>query len=254
MDANNWFANASGQKLATFQRNEFGASSGGPLFDPESLRWPEQDVLVRGVGRRQRSASTRFFTLPTDEQMGGDFSKTLTAAGALRNIYNPMSTAADPARPGQFLRTPVCGNRIQANRIDPVSANVLKYFGPKPNLPGQANTGQNNFFFQGKAPTDVFNRATSKVDHNFNENQRIFFRYSIFQNENSQPELWAGPGCPDGGCYWDFTSGCRMSHWTTSLDIESDDVIELAVWFRAIDSGSRELAQGVQADLFGPAG
>ena len=37
MDANNWFANASGQKLATFQRNEFGASSGGPLVIPENL-------------------------------------------------------------------------------------------------------------------------------------------------------------------------------------------------------------------------
>ncbi len=35
MDANNWFANASGQKLATFQRNEFGASSGGPLVIPK---------------------------------------------------------------------------------------------------------------------------------------------------------------------------------------------------------------------------
>jgi Carboxypeptidase regulatory-like domain/TonB dependent receptor/TonB-dependent Receptor Plug Domain len=204
MDANNWFANASGARLATFQRNEFGASSGGPLVIPKVYDGRNKTFwFMVYEGRRQRAASTRFFTLPTDEQMAGDFSKTLTAAGQLRNIYDPFSTTPDPARPGQFLRTVFPGNRIPANRIDPVAANVLKFYGPKPNLPGQPNTGQNNFFFQGKAPTDV-NRATSKVDHNFNENQRIFFRYSIFQNENSQPELWKGPGCPDGGCYSNY--------------------------------------------------
>jgi hypothetical protein len=204
MDANNWFANASGARLAKFQRNEFGASSGGPLVIPKVYDGRNKTFWFAVYeGRRQRSASTRFFTLPTDAQLAGDFSNTRTAAGQLRNIYDPFSTTPDPARPGQFLRTVFPGNRIPANRIDPVAANVLKFYGPRPNLPGQANTGQNNFFFQGKAPTDV-NRATNKVDHNFNSNQRIFFRYTIFQNENSQPELWAGPGCPDGGCYSNY--------------------------------------------------
>ncbi len=204
MDANGWFSNASGAKLATFQRNEFGASSGGPLVIPKVYDGKNKTFWFAVYeGRRQRSAATRFFTLPTDEQMGGDFSKTLTAAGALRNIYDPFSTSPDPARPGQFTRTVFPGNRIPATRIDPVAANVLKFYGPRPNLPGQANTGQNNFFFQGKAPTDV-NRGTTKVDHNFNDSQRIFFRYTIFQNQNSQPELWAGPGCPDGGCYSNY--------------------------------------------------
>ncbi|MCX6587039.1 MAG: TonB-dependent receptor [Acidobacteria bacterium] len=204
LDANNWFANASGQKLAVFQRNEFGASSGGPLSIPKLYNGKNRSFFfVVYEGRRQRSASTRFFTLPTDEQMNGDFSKTLTAAGQLRNIYDPFSTTPDPARPGQFLRTVFPGNRVPVSRFDPVAANVLKFYGPKPNLAGQTNTGQNNFFFQGKAPTDV-NRGTGKFDHNFNESQRIFFRYTMFQNENSQPELWAGPGCPDGGCYSNY--------------------------------------------------
>jgi hypothetical protein len=204
MDANGWFSNASGAKLATFQRNEFGASSGGPLVIPKVYDGRNKTFWFAVYeGRRQRSASTRFFTLPTDEQMAGDFSKTLTAAGALRNIYDPFSTTPDPARAGQFLRTVFPGNRIPPSRIDPVAANVIKYYGPRPNLPGQANTGQNNFFFQGKAPTDV-NRGTTKVDHNFNDSQRIFFRYTIFQNQNSQPELWAGSGCPDGGCYSNY--------------------------------------------------
>lgn len=201
MDANNWFANASGSRLAVFQRNEFGASAGGPVIIPKIYNGKNKTFFFNVYeGRRQRAASTRFFTLPTDAQMAGDFSQTRTAAGALRVVYDPFTTTPDPARPGQFLRTPFAGNRIPTALFDPVSANVLKFYGPRPNLPGQPNTSQNNFFFQGKAPVDV-DRATNKVDHNFNDKQRIFFRYTIFNNQNSQPELWAGPGCPDGGCY-----------------------------------------------------
>ena len=201
LDANNWFANASGQKLGKFQRNEYGGSIGGPVVIPKLYDGRNRTFFFAVYeGRKQRSASTRFFTLPSDGEMVGDFSKTLNAAGQLRMIYDPFTTAADPARPGQFLRTPFANNRIPADRIDPVSRNVLKFYGPRPNLPGQAFTGQNNFFFQGKAPTNV-DRATSKFDHNFNDKQRIFLRYTIFNNQNSQPELWAGPGCPDGGCY-----------------------------------------------------
>jgi hypothetical protein len=204
MDANNWFANSSGNKLATFQRNEFGASAGGPISIPKVYDGKNKSFFFAVYeGRRQRSASTRFFTLPTAEQMSGDFSRTLTAAGQVRTIYDPATTAPDPARPGQFLRTPFAGNRIPTARFDPVAANVLKFYGPTPNLPGAPNTGQNNFFFQGKAPTNV-NRATTKIDHNITDKQRIFFRYTIFHNENSQPELWAGPGCPDGGCYSNY--------------------------------------------------
>ena len=201
MDANNWFANANGTKLATFQRNEYGASLGGPVTLPKIYNGENRTFFFAVYeGRRQRSASTRFFTLPTDEQMAGDFSKTLNNAGQLRVIYDPFTTAPDPARPGQFLRTPFANNRIAANRMDAVALNGQRYYGPRPNLAGQAFTGQNNFFFQGKAPVDV-DRATLKIDHNFDSTQRMFLRYTIFNNQNSQPELWEGPGCPDGGCY-----------------------------------------------------
>ncbi len=75
LDANNWFANASGRKLATFQRNEFGVSSGGPLVIPKVYNGRNKTFWFAVYeGRRQRAASTRFFTLPTNEQMVGDFS------------------------------------------------------------------------------------------------------------------------------------------------------------------------------------
>ncbi len=201
MDANNWFANASDRKLGSFQRNEYGASLGGPLVIPKVYNGKNKTFFFNVYeGRRQLAATQRFMTLPTDEQRAGDFSKTLNTAGQLRTIYDPFTTTPDPARPGQFLRSPFTGNRIPASRMDPVAVNAQKFYGPKANLTGQEFTGQNNFFFQGKAPTNI-DRATSKVDHNFNDRHRLFFRYTIFNNRNEAPTLWEGPGCPDGGCF-----------------------------------------------------
>ncbi|HSH17540.1 MAG TPA: hypothetical protein VLD18_15980, partial [Verrucomicrobiae bacterium] len=194
MDANNFFANSSGQELGTFQRNEFGFSIGGPIVKNKTFYFNAYE------GRRQRSQATRFMTLPTDLQMNGDFSQTRAANGALRVIHNPFTATPDPNRAGEFIRTPFANNQIPKSIMDPVAVNTQGYYGPRPNLPGAANTGQNNFFFAGKSPNDA-NRNTFKIDHQINQNQRIFLRHTIFDVVSSAPEYWEGPGCPDGGCF-----------------------------------------------------
>jgi hypothetical protein len=201
MDANNFFANAAGRRLGTFQRNEFGASVGGPIVIPKLYDGRNRTFFFNAYeGRRQRSQILAQFTLPTDLEMAGDFSQTRNAAGNVRTIFDPTATRPDPARPGQFIREPFPGNRIPRNRFDPVSAKVLEYYGARPNAPGQPFTGINNFVFQGVRP-DTVNRDTFKIDHNLNANQRFFVRYTIFDVSSSQPEYWKGPGCPDGGCF-----------------------------------------------------
>lgn len=203
LDSNNYFANAAGRPLGSFKRNEFGGSLGGPIVKNKTFFFGAYE------GRRQRSANNSFFSLPTDDQMAGDFSKTLGSNGQMRVIYDPATTAPDPSRPGQFLRSPFSGNRIPQNRIDPVAQNTQKYYTARPNVPGQPFTGQQNFFFQGVAPVNV-DRGTMKVDHQLTDKQRMFVRYSIFNNNNSQPTFWEGPGCPDGGCY---SNAERQQNW-----------------------------------------
>jgi hypothetical protein len=194
MDANNFFANRSGQKLGSFQRNEFGFSIGGPIIKNKTFYFDAYE------GRRQRSQATAFFTLPTEAQMNGDFSQTRAANGSLRTIYDPFTAKPDPNRAGEFIRTPFANNTIPKAIMDPVALNAQTYYGPRPNLPGAPNTGQNNFFFAGKTPNDA-NRNTFKIDHQFNQNQRIFVRHTLFDVVSSAPEYWEGPGCPDGGCF-----------------------------------------------------
>ncbi len=201
MDANQWFNNANGRRLGSFKRNEFGASMGGPIRIPKIYDGRNKTFAFGAYeGRRQRSANLGQFSLPTDEQLGGDFSQTLNAQGALRVIYDPATTRPDPARPGEFLRTAFPGNRIPTNRFDPVAAASQKFYTARPNAPGLAFTRLNNFVMQGTNPTSV-DRGTLKVDHQITDKQRMFVRYTIFDNRNSQPEWWPGPGCPDGGCF-----------------------------------------------------
>jgi len=194
LDANNFFANRAGRNLGTFQRNEFGGSIAGPIVRDKIF------FLEAYEGRRQSSQSLNQFSLPTEDEMAGDFSKTLSAQGVLRVIYDPFSGTPDPGRPGEFIRTAFPGNRIPQALMDPVALEVQSFYGAKPNSPGLPFTGRNNFVFQGPV-TNNANRNTAKVDFQLTPNQRMFVRHTIFDVVGVQPEFWEGPGCPDGGCF-----------------------------------------------------
>jgi hypothetical protein len=203
LDSNNFFANRAGRPLTSFKRNEFGANVGGPIYIPKVYDGRNKSFFFASYeGRRLRQASLVTNTLPTDLEKAGDFSQTLTSAGQLRNIYNPFSTRPDPARPNEFLRDPFPGNRIPSNMIDPISANVQKYY-PKPNATGLAFTGVDNYVYQGTF-SDANNRGTVKYDQILTEKQRMFFRYTILNWTQSQAEAWPpapNPACPNSFCF-----------------------------------------------------
>lgn len=261
MDANNFFANSAGRRLGTFQRNEFGASVGGPIIIPKLYNGKNRTFFFNAFeGRRQRQQVLAQFTLPTERELGGDFSRTLNAQGAVRAIFDPTTTAPDPARPGQGTRQPFAGNMIPRARMDPVSLKVLDFYGAKPNAPGQPFTGINNFVFQGVRP-DTVNRDTFKVDHNISTAQRFFVRYTIFDVASRQPEYWEGPGCPDGGC---FTNNERQQNaafdYSNMLDNRTlltlrwgfaRSILNRGSWYQGFRPSSLGLPQSVEngADL-----
>ncbi len=194
MDANNFFANRAGQDLGTFQRNEFGFSVGGPIVKNKTFFFEAYE------GRRQRQQSLATLTLPTALQKAGDFSQTLAANGAVRTIHDPFSAVPDADRPGEFTRSPFANNAIPQSMMDPVAVSTQSYYGPGPNVAGDPNTGRNNFIFAGGTPNDA-NRNSFKIDHQINQNQRIFVRHTLFDVVSSAPEIWEGPGCPDSSCF-----------------------------------------------------
>ncbi|MGJ5817600.1 carboxypeptidase regulatory-like domain-containing protein [Paludibaculum fermentans] len=170
LNANSFFSNYAGAKRAPFVFNQYGATLGGPVRKDQTFFFFNWEKVA------QRGQDQTFRTVPTDLQRKGDFSQTFDAAGRLVVIYDPSTTAPNPAKPGSYLRTPIAGNVIPANRISAVAAAVSSYY-PAGNTAGNAFTRTNNFFGQASAPVDKDVYGV-RVDHNFNQSRRIFGRYT----------------------------------------------------------------------------
>ena len=189
LNANSWQNNRNSIPIALFQRNVFGANIGGPIVIPHVYNGKNKTFFFFDYeGTRQGSPDQVLDTVPTQMQRNGDFSQTYDRTGKLDVIYDPSTTRPDPNNPGHYLRDAFAGNMIPANRINGISANVVKYY-PLPNRVGQTAQNVNNFLETGKAVTNVDNYL-ARVDHSFNEKERIFGRvgyvpYSSFSTLTS---------------------------------------------------------------------
>jgi len=167
LDANNFFANASGAKLPPFRQNQFGGTLGGRILRNRTFFFGSYE------GLRQASGGQTLLTVPTDLQRRGDFSQTYAQDGSLIQIFNPFTTIQDPTT-GAFSRQPFPGNVIPVTMFDPVAKNLLQYF-PEPTLPGDPVTHSNNFLSQAGFHNST-NFYLGRIDHSITEKQRIFAR------------------------------------------------------------------------------
>ncbi len=122
------------------------------------------------------------YTLPTDLERTGDFSKSLALDAnkvpVLRTIYDPWSThlAAD----GKYLRTPYPENKIPERAMDPAALKFMQDVW-KPNRAADDVTGVNNFREAYSWLTRYWN-LDHRADYYATEKLRMFFRYSQFHN------------------------------------------------------------------------
>jgi hypothetical protein len=180
LDANNFFSNSRGVPLASFKRNQFGGTLGGPIVKDKTF------FLGSYEGLRQRSFSERTSTVPTALERMGDFSETFAGANRPVTIFDPFTTRPNPA--GGFIRDAFPGNRIPANRINPIATNILKYM-PLPNTPGAAFTNANNYYNAGSGILDI-DQIDGRFDHNFTSNHRMFVRVSKRNQDDEPAVLW----------------------------------------------------------------
>ncbi|MDE3168077.1 MAG: TonB-dependent receptor [Acidobacteriota bacterium] len=168
LDANNFFNNRSGIDRQSFQRHQFGGNAGGPVWKGKWFVFGDYE------GLRQAYPSSTISTVPTAQQISGDFSNTFASNGQLIRVYDPTTLVNLPD--GTRQRSPFAGNVIPSNRLNPVSAAALSYY-PKPNLPGNPVTGTNNYIFASKSITNG-DKWDIRNDLNFNANNRMFMRVS----------------------------------------------------------------------------
>jgi len=129
MDAHT-FGDMGGSKFLV--QNNFGASLGGPIAHSKTF------FFVNYEGLRHSKADFMMETVPTPDEISGDFSTSGTT------IYNPFSAHAnpnfDPTKPispknSQIIRDPFPNNKIPSGMLSAAAQTFLLNYLPAPNMP-----------------------------------------------------------------------------------------------------------------------
>jgi hypothetical protein len=158
------------------KQKQFGATLGGPVRSNRTFFFADYE------GFRQRQGQVNNLTVPTMAMRGGDFSE------LSQPIYDPSAGRA------QFP-----GNRIPANRIDPVAARYVALF-PAPTSPGLANNYSSTTIRTQNSTT-----ADGRLDHRIDDKNSLWGRFSYNKSHTVTP-----PGCPPvDGVYGNCLTGAN---------------------------------------------
>ena len=118
---------------------------------------------------------------PGHNHLAGDFSDLLLLPNpAQYQIYDPLTTRPDPARPGHVIRDPFPGNRIPADRITNPLYKLYTGFLPAPNTnPTAANQQPLNNYYDTGQPDPLRSHVFGvRLDYNHSDRNRFFGRVS----------------------------------------------------------------------------
>jgi Carboxypeptidase regulatory-like domain/TonB-dependent Receptor Plug Domain len=181
LNARDFFAAT--QSQTKYVQNDPGGTIGGPIVIPKLYDGRNKTFFFVDFNVTLASQGTGYSALvPTDAQKGGNFSQTF-AGGQLVQIYDPLTAHLGPDGK-TMVRNPFPNNMIPASRIDPVAAQIVKFY-PEPN--GSFNG--NNYFITPPNQNDDW-QYLGRIDQNFGSNDRAFFRFGQYSpNNNAIPYI-----------------------------------------------------------------
>jgi hypothetical protein len=207
LNANSWGNNFNHSPKPRDHQNDFGGSLGGPVWIPKVYNGHDKTFFFFSYEQYRNNEGTNsgLITLPTAQELQGDFSAGLGGpTGAINpcdgspilqgQIFDPSTTKTVVVK-GQPVqcRTAFPGNKI-TTALDPVALNVLKFLTVSPNQPPTAANRDgliNNFIYLTTQPV----RDTTmsfRIDQNWGANDKFFFSYS----SRDQEDLNGVPGAP----------------------------------------------------------
>ncbi len=188
--ANNFFQNQAPDPDAigvSLNRNQFGATLGGPIFKDKTF------FFVNYEGERRDQGQAQTWRVPTDLERAGDFSQT----PGVSFVNDPLTGQAFP------------GLKVPSDRFHSMY-NYFQGWWPGPNT--------SDGFFLIAASETVFNtdQFSARVDHNFSPSDTVFFRYFKGRRNQSRPGIGTEPGLLQA--YEEKIKNYQIvAHWTHSF-------------------------------------
>lgn len=189
------------------RRNQYGFNVSGPVFLPHIYNGARRTFFsLNFEGVHEHIGRSYLRTVPIAAQRTGDYSSVVDAGGAPLQIYDPLTTQANPNYDStqpvttanlQYDRAPFPNSLIPASRIDPVAQKIVSYI-PLPNT----DVGpyfQNNYFVV-SPETNTANGMIAKIDHSFDDRRRLSVSTSYtngFDAAAHYIDNAADPGPPD---------------------------------------------------------
>ena len=165
LNGNTFFSNRAHSKRPALIQNQFGGTIGGPIKKDKLFFFGSYQGIRAAIG------ATTPYSVPTAAMESG--------------VITSSTPIIDPGRfnaNGVFVPNPpgttFPGNIIPANRINPTSAAMFKWWAP-PNQPGTLNN-----YIVNATTHPVLNQYIARLDWNASEKQRIFGRYTYHHSLN----------------------------------------------------------------------
>src|SRR6201996_5634756 len=177
-----------------YKQNQYGLYVGGPII--------KNHTFFSGYWEGFRSEQTESYLSATltDAMRNGDFSAVLgtTPIGTddlgrpeyANEIYDPYSSTPDPKDPSKIIRDPYPNNTIPKEQLNSAALAILNKYYPSPNL-NVAPDVLPNFAFNGNTSTKA-DQVGIRIDHEFNQNNTVFFRFNRSNNNVTSPEGFPG--------------------------------------------------------------
>jgi Carboxypeptidase regulatory-like domain len=159
LNANTFFSDQAHLKRPVLIQNQFGGAVGGPIKKDKIFFFGAYEGIRAAIG------TTTTYSVPTAAEEAGVITSSTP-------VMDPGQFAANgnfvPSPPGTVFPN----NIIPANRINPTSSAMFKWWAP-PNGPGVTNNYSVN-----ATTHPVLNQYIARIDWNATEKQRIFGRYT----------------------------------------------------------------------------
>ncbi len=241
---NNTFGDgANGKPLrprAPFNTNQFGGSFSGPVRIPKIYDGRNKTFFfVSYEGLRRVQGASTYYTVPTALERTGDFSQTkslVTINGVTTavpvNIYLPF--------PSTTTTTLVSAGNYQLNRqqavyngvanvippqyLNPTALKLASLF-PLPNITPVNADGTLNYFTNAPTVTHT-DQWLVKLDHNFSDTKKAFFRWTTDWTLSNPPNIFAqtNAAANNNGPTTQFNPSFTLGYtWTLS----PRDILEL---------------------------